>query len=267
MVRYAKFSSASASGSECYSAPFGSSLEQAIDVQSTDTQASLFRDDNEGEFILAFPGTASRRDGATDGFENKKQFLTQSGNFRRKNKYECDGCYVHGGFYTAHSSAVDSYRQALDTGLQSHPNYNISVTGHSLGGALANLAFAALANEDYPVTHAFTYGQPRVGNQEYADFVDKLSGAKEDHVGIYKRVTHVNDAVPQLPDLQHGFRHSRTEMFQENGAFGSQDASNTYRCYGQESKACNRKSAHGGDAADAHMHYSGIELGQGCGGF
>ncbi len=48
----------------------------------------------------------------------------------------------------------------------------IFVTGHSLGGALA--VFAALdIKETLPKTHVrlYTYGQPRVGNEGFSDYI------------------------------------------------------------------------------------------------
>ena len=48
-----------------------------------------------------------------------------------------------------------------------HPKKAL-VTGHSLGGAMANLAAVDLVNAGYPVD-LITFGVPRVRNREFAD--------------------------------------------------------------------------------------------------
>ena len=74
-------------------------------------------------------------------------------------------------------------------------NYKVWVTGHSLGGALASLASTVLSYETRtPKNNLFlyTFGQPRVGDYQYAFQHDKL-------VPISFRVTHYRDPVVHLP--------------------------------------------------------------------
>ena len=69
---------------------------------------------------------------------------------------------------------------------------------HVPGGALASLAALELQliyNQTSPnpkAVHLFTLGQPRVGNQDFADFL-------WEHVAYTSRVVHQNDVVPHLP--------------------------------------------------------------------
>ena len=85
---------------------------------------------------------------------------------------------------------TEAYKQ-----ITSYPSYKVWVTGHSLGGAMASLASTAIAY-DRKVTKdnliLYTFGQPRVGNYDYALTHDKL-------VPISFRVTHYRDIVVHLP--------------------------------------------------------------------
>ena len=65
LKRHAAFASASYS-SDCPVPPYGSVAEKFIDEDSTSTQAILFRDDAQKEYILSFRGTSDVQDFVTD---------------------------------------------------------------------------------------------------------------------------------------------------------------------------------------------------------
>ncbi|GMT11358.1 hypothetical protein PFISCL1PPCAC_2655, partial [Pristionchus fissidentatus] len=75
-----------------------------------------------------------------------------------------------------------------------YPSYKVWVTGHSLGGALADIA-AAVISANKLATKAnislYTFGQPRTGDPKYAEIHDML-------VTSY-RVTHSRDIIVHLP--------------------------------------------------------------------
>ncbi|MCC7167462.1 MAG: lipase family protein [Rhodospirillales bacterium] len=73
--------------------------------------------------------------------------------------------------------------------------------GHSLGGALGNIA----AHELVPGGYLITYGAPRVGNAAFALAVDTRAG----HV----RVTRQADPVPLVPPASMGFKHGGTKIY------------------------------------------------------
>lgn len=72
-------------------------------------------------------------------------------------------------------------------------------TGHSLGGALAELAAARLIKEDKlspeHIGGIITFGQPRVGDGEFASTYDREYGLKKRHV----RFVNNNDIVTRTP--------------------------------------------------------------------
>ncbi|RNE96141.1 lipase, partial [Trypanosoma rangeli] len=99
-----------------------------------------------------------------------------------------------------------------------HPRLPVLITGHSLGGAMAELAAAEFASRPYasgavPRIELYTFGAPRVGNTEFANWIVALfcSGGHE----VY-RVTHMRDPVPHLPPMFMGFEHEPHEVWYDN---------------------------------------------------
>lgn len=119
---------------------------------------------------------------------------------------------VHSGFLQAYNDVKAQVNNAVQNLMTAHPTAKIFVTGHSLGGALA--VFAAVdfrqnlfANK---VVTLYTYGQPRVGNDEFSDFIfSKLDG-------FYVRVTHYDDTVAHVPPRISGFKHAGNELWYLN---------------------------------------------------
>ncbi|GAQ81129.1 hypothetical protein KFL_000710340 [Klebsormidium nitens] len=99
------------------------------------------------------------------------------------------------------------------------------VTGHSLGGAVANLyvAAATIPPGDSSLSSniecgLFTYGQPRVGNNQYARNVMRglQHQAISDESVRYVRVVNTNDIVPRdPPPLDLFYQHSGQLVFLE----------------------------------------------------
>ena len=78
-----------------------------------------------------------------------------------------------------------------------HPTQNICTTGHSLGAALATLAFAYLAD---PATNLYTFGCTRVGNKAFCDRITAAARAQ----ACYPIVDN-EDIVTHIPLLTAGF--------------------------------------------------------------
>lgn len=147
----------------------------------------------------------------------------------------------------------------LTSSLAASPGYKLVVTGHSMGGALASLAAASLNGQNFTLT-AYTYGQPRTGDQAYADYVDKVFPGSSTMI----RATHSNDGVPQIPPQSDGYRHHTTEYWESDD---NTSAEGTYQCTGQEPQDCNQSEkgygiGNGGIGINlAHLTYFGISIG------
>lgn len=95
---------------------------------------------------------------------------------------------------------------ALKTAAASHPGNRVIVTGHSLGGAIADFAAAEIRKSGV-TADLYTYGAPRIGGKALSDFITNQN------MGGNFRVTHRNDPVPRLPPVVLGFVHISPEYF------------------------------------------------------
>ena len=158
----------------------GGTRRQFFFSRKTDTQALLVEFETETPFaVLVFRGTEQHiQDFATD---------LAVGRLRHH-----DGKIdTHAGF----ARALDSIWEDLERALKrlSRP---VFYTGHSLGAALATLAADRIAP-----TALYTFGSPRVGDDE---FVASLNAK----LGSIHRVVHGDDIVTTLPPEALGFRHA-----------------------------------------------------------
>jgi predicted lipase len=128
-------------------------------------------------------------------------------------------CMVHSGFKMDWLSVREQVLNATAEMLDKYPTAQIWVAGHSLGGALAALCAVDLqvvykeSSSTPKQVNLFTLGQPRVGNQDFSDFVwEQLPTAT--------RVVHQNDVVPHLPPRGYDliittqFHHHAREIWQ-----------------------------------------------------
>lgn len=166
--------------------------EHFFESPETDTQGFIVNDNE--KIIIAFRGTES---GADTWYSN-------AGIIQEVWTPEHPNIKVHNGFNKAFNSVWDALKSRLDLALALTPKpLPIWITGHSLGGALATLACAKLRLQQpkYNVAGVYTFGQPRVGNDDFAkalddDFAKALNGDSKNH---FFRVVDNNDPVPFLP--------------------------------------------------------------------
>jgi len=110
------------------------------------------------------------------------------------------GGHVHKVFSDAFEAGRSFVISEVDKLVKLHKDYEIVVTGHSLGGAIATIAAGVLSTK-YPnrTIRLITYCQPRVGGVNFA----KAMYSKKNLSGM--RYVHYNDPVPHAP-FQLGFK-------------------------------------------------------------
>jgi len=116
---------------------------------------------------------------------------------------------VHGGFLANLEAVWDGIASELQRARRdAHPVEAIYITGHSLGGAMAVLAAAKLMGTEWAskLRGVYTFGQPAVGDQAFADW------GREKFGDILFRHVYARDIVPRLPPASTGaFAHFGTE--------------------------------------------------------
>ncbi|CAG8486537.1 16230_t:CDS:2 [Acaulospora morrowiae] len=140
---------------------------------------------------------------------------------------EVEGALVHGGFYETYDRVKNSILWTIQWMMARKENscrgYDVIITGHSLGGALAS--FLAIDVKRYildpiidkkttgtPFTiRLTTIGEPRVGNDVYAKIIQNQLILKSDH--FVSRLTHRNDVIVHLPPSDRGFVHHPHEVW------------------------------------------------------
>ncbi|WP_353270843.1 lipase family protein [Wolbachia endosymbiont (group A) of Hedychridium roseum] len=116
------------------------------------------------------------------------------------------GGKIHLGFYSVFENSWESLYGILkgyanDQGLEIR-DLKINLTGHSMGGAVANIAALCLSvTEDAKDLHIATFGAPRVFNRNAAKVCNELFGRKT------IRVVDRSDSIPSLPPNFMGYKH------------------------------------------------------------
>jgi len=165
---------------------------------------------NYNEIVVSFRGSASIRNWIQDLTIHKERTAFGGGS----------GTVATGFYnvYTALQLAVLGQLRSLAQSLSS--SYNIYVTGHSLGAAVAALCITDLVvNQGYSGVQAITFGEPRVGDSTFADFMNE-------QVGQITRITHADDIVVHLPLMDFGFFHETTEIWNIDSSFTVCSSSN-----------------------------------------
>ena len=103
----------------------------------------------------------------------------------------------------AHEGFVSEYmlfREKVIEYVGMHPEKEIHVVGHSLGGALATLASFDIASTLDREVNTITFGAPRVGTDEFRNAFEKLP------INLF-RVVVANDPIARIPGMLIPYEH------------------------------------------------------------
>ena len=121
---------------------------------------------------------------------------------------ECN-CSVHSGFQNCTESVSAQVLAEVKRLKALYPTYSVKTTGHSLGGALAQMTAMMLIKNGIPTT-MINFGQPRVGDKDYAAYSNSVFPNQYRHV-------HHQDMVPHNPTsgLPYYYWHTAYEMYED----------------------------------------------------
>jgi hypothetical protein len=210
----------------------------------SDSCGYIALDHGKRRIIVAFRGTYSIANTVVDLSTIPQEYVPYPGDDGDGDGKgdRCTNCTVHMGFHTAW---VHTQNRILDDLLKAvvlHPDYQLHLVGHSLGGAVAALAALDFQGRGFdPVVT--TFGEPRVGNKGLVHFLDKRFNLtskvdeEDDTKSKYRRVTHVDDPVPLLPLSEWSFAMHAGEIYISKSAL-SPDIADLERCTGDNDQDC-----------------------------
>ncbi|KAI5290870.1 proteasome component M29 [Ascosphaera aggregata] len=176
--------------------------------------------------IIAFRGTYSFANVIADLSVAPQVYVPLVGE-ENNGKHRCDNCTVHSGFMRSWANGREAVNGDLERLVRIFPDYQLTVVGHSLGGAVATLAGLEFLLRGW-APHVITFGQPRVGNLRFSNFLDEhfrlnkdrdaatssmLSSPSPSPSPSFHRVTRVNDPIPLLPLSEWGYAPHSGEVY------------------------------------------------------
>jgi len=184
--------------------------------------------------IVAFRGTYSVANTIIDLSTVPQEYVPYPVNEGAK----CENCTVHLGFMTAWRHTRAEILPHLEATKKKYPEHQLTLVGHSLGGAVA-----ALAALEFKVRRwnpqVTTFGEPRMGNKYLMHYVDKAFSSKDSNESsaMYRRVTHIDDPVPLLPLKEWGYRMHAGEIYISKRDLAP-DVGDLQHCEGDEDPDC-----------------------------
>jgi len=194
--------------------------------RETSSEAAIWRDISRREVVIAFRGTSDILDVLTD--VNFVQTPLEQGFNGQKSD---DERKVHSGFFAAAAAVSRRVKELLVSATAGTPgDWTLLITGHSLGGALAQLmatelvgsvdvsrgfkakddgslfgmakrafaqtkqSFPGMELPKWASVSLYTYGAPRVGNSQFAAYFETLFADREAY-----RIVNDRDIVARLP--------------------------------------------------------------------
>ncbi|RKP37701.1 Alpha/Beta hydrolase protein, partial [Dimargaris cristalligena] len=116
---------------------------------------------------------------------------------------------VHARFLESYWEVSDCLFKKIVELLLKYPEYHLTISGHSLGAALASIAAVDFIHRNQCLAEkvrVVTFGKPRVGNEAYIQHYNSLD---LDSFSVVNK----NDVVPHLPPRLLGYRHESGEVW------------------------------------------------------
>lgn len=158
-----------------------------IDDPDTDLQVGITLSETQKRISVVFRGSESRSDWYYDLMISKRKIE--------------DNVYVHNGFYQQlHvNNNYEKIKQSIEKVLESEDkkDYEVLVTGHSLGAALATLFGYLYSRETSRQIKIISFASPRIGNAGF-----KTSFDNQENLTHY-RITNNRDIITASPMINY----------------------------------------------------------------
>ena len=171
-----------------------------IEQQATEPFGSLVRAKADGSLYLVFRGSKSDADFRVDLKKNPVRYDPP-------NYYPPNDVLVEEGWYAVYNGLVEQLR-VIFKAIRSQ---KLTITGHSLGSALATLAVPfAVAN--YCHVRHYNSASPMVGIETFRTYYETLKESSPESLEETFRLVNTADSVPNFPDNPKGYVHVGTEI-------------------------------------------------------
>lgn len=162
-----------------------------INESSTNSISYIFY--NKNKIDVCFKGTSNIKD-------NYFNFNV------RQVSYLSPNVKIHNGFLNKYLSIKDEIMKNIEQIINKNDIKEISVNGHSSGGAMANIATIDIYNKFNKDMQCITFGSPRVGNKEFIDIYNKC-------VNRSIRIVNWNDIIHYVPPMiPYFYKHVHSPM-------------------------------------------------------
>jgi predicted lipase len=153
--------------------------------KKTDLQVGITLNDKDKRICVVFRGSESSTDWYYD-LQVRKMCLR-------------DEIMVHSGFYhqLCSTGVLNDIIDEVKTQLTAHPDYNIFVTGHSLGAALATMFGYLLSYTVDDKITVVSFASPRVGNASWKKSFEEKANLE------HYRITNNRDIVTAFPNYKY----------------------------------------------------------------
>jgi len=184
---------------ECQKMDPSVQMIKVIKNEEEDTQGFISVDSGRQEIIVTFRGTYSLSNVALDF------------SYEWIESPYADGTRIHKGFYVATMSLYPEVLELLSAVSAQLPNYNVVLTGHSLGGSMSTITFYLLSHDLPNLNYVLiTFGEPRPGDRAFADYINQQNISTA-------RVVNELDMVPHGIAVSVGFVHHLAEFWTRHG--------------------------------------------------
>lgn len=229
----------------------------AMSYTKTFVPSLYVHSDNSKESLRGYIGFQSNVNSIIISFRGSEDLNNWITNIAatRSSYDKCDGCSAHSGFQSAAKSLWPQVSAEVNRLKGIYPSAKITVTGHSLGAALATLIALDLIEDYGDEVLLYNYGCPRIFNQAAADW------ASSSALQIRARRTHYKDLVVHSPPYSLGYRHTVGEIYEDGPSsnWPTWPGGPLKDCVGEEDDTCADQYNVG--AVPDHLLYSGMGMG------
>lgn len=118
-----------------------------------------------------------------------------------------DGAKLMSSFQDAYLQVQSEVKDEVKKVMDQYHESRITVTGHSLGAAMATICGIDLHMNLHPVYRVFGFGCPRIGNVQFANSIDN------NLKGRYFYIVNGQDWVPHQPPRDLGYQHASGQIW------------------------------------------------------